>query len=136
MSPIDYKTYPENWKHIRSCVLMRAANQCEGSPKYPDCRAQNGAPHPVTSSKVVITIAHLDHDITNNSMTNLKAWCQRCHLTYDAKSKAEKRRKKSIQCATCERSALYFDLNAFTISGVQINLCDRCYQTENARRIA
>jgi hypothetical protein len=33
--------------------------------------------------KVVLTIAHLDHDITNNCPTNLKALCQKCHLSYD-----------------------------------------------------
>ena len=32
---------------------------------------------------VVLTIAHLDHDINNNLDDNLKALCQRCHLNYD-----------------------------------------------------
>ena len=34
--------------------------------------------------KVVLTIAHLDHDTTNNEYGNLKALCQRCHLRLDA----------------------------------------------------
>lgn len=34
--------------------------------------------------KVVLTIAHLDHDTTNNDYGNLKALCQRCHLRLDA----------------------------------------------------
>lgn len=33
--------------------------------------------------KIVLTIAHLDHDITNNDYANLKALCQRCHLHLD-----------------------------------------------------
>lgn len=33
---------------------------------------------------IILTIAHLDHDITNNCPTNLKALCQKCHLSYDA----------------------------------------------------
>ena len=33
--------------------------------------------------KIVLTIAHLDHDINNNSYDNLKALCQKCHLNYD-----------------------------------------------------
>lgn len=33
--------------------------------------------------KIVLTIAHLDHDIANNSYDNLKALCQKCHLNYD-----------------------------------------------------
>lgn len=36
-----------------------------------------------TLTKVVLTIAHLDHDITNNQYTNLQALCQRCHLGHD-----------------------------------------------------
>lgn len=41
---------------------------------------------------IVLTIAHLDNDITNNSLENLKAMCQRCHLVYDAKYHAENAR--------------------------------------------
>ena len=39
--------------------------------------------------KVVLTIAHLDHDETNHNVTDerLKAACQLCHLRYDAKEK-------------------------------------------------
>lgn len=33
--------------------------------------------------RVVLTIAHLDHDTSNNEDGNLKAMCQRCHLIYD-----------------------------------------------------
>jgi hypothetical protein len=33
---------------------------------------------------IVLTVAHLDHNITNNCPTNLKAFCQKCHLSYDA----------------------------------------------------
>lgn len=32
---------------------------------------------------IILTIAHLDHDITNNDESNLKALCQKCHLNYD-----------------------------------------------------
>lgn len=32
---------------------------------------------------IVLTIAHLDHDTTNNDYSNLKALCQRCHNRYD-----------------------------------------------------
>lgn len=36
-----------------------------------------------TALKVILTIAHLDHDPTNNDPGNLKALCQRCHNRYD-----------------------------------------------------
>jgi hypothetical protein len=39
--------------------------------------------------KVVLTIAHLDHDETNMDVKDerLMAMCQLCHLRYDAKEK-------------------------------------------------
>lgn len=40
-------------------------------------------------SKVVLTIAHLDHVPEHCSDDNLKALCQRCHLAYDAKHHQE-----------------------------------------------
>ncbi len=33
--------------------------------------------------KVVLTVAHIDHDKTNNYFSNLAALCQRCHLNHD-----------------------------------------------------
>lgn len=98
IKPENKKRYPPNWKtEIRPAILKRADNRCEGSPAYPDCRADNGKPHPVTGSKVVLTIAHLDHTPENNDPANLRAWCQRCHLTYDAKHHAENRAKTRTQ---------------------------------------
>jgi hypothetical protein len=90
--------YPSNWKALRAEVLSRASNACEGSPRFPECRAVNYEPHPVTGSKVVLTIAHLNHDETCADPAMLRAWCQRCHLVYDAshhaKNAAETRRRK------------------------------------------
>ena len=34
--------------------------------------------------KVVLTVAHLDHQPENCTSENLRAWCQRCHNAYDA----------------------------------------------------
>jgi len=75
--------YPKDWKAISLSVRQSAGNRCEGSPAYPDCRAENGQPHPETGSKVVLTVAHLDHQPENCDRSNLKAWCQHCHNTYD-----------------------------------------------------
>lgn len=53
--------------------------------------------------KIVLTIAHLDHNVNNNDYSNLKALCQRCHLQYDAKHHAKnakatnKKKKKQIE---------------------------------------
>jgi len=42
--------------------------------------------------KVILTVAHLDHDETNEYIKDdrLKALCQICHLRYDAKEKYER----------------------------------------------
>jgi len=34
--------------------------------------------------KVILTVAHLDHQPENCDPANLRAWCQRCHNVYDA----------------------------------------------------
>lgn len=81
--PENRARYPKDWKVISLSVREAAGWRCEGSPAYPDCRAANGDPHPVTGSKVVLTVAHLDHRPERCERENLKAWCQRCHNTYD-----------------------------------------------------
>lgn len=54
---------------------------------------------PCDAAGIVLTIAHLDHDPTNNDPSNLRAMCQRCHLRYDSKehqkNAAETRRKNT-----------------------------------------
>lgn len=104
--PENKARYPKDWKAISLEVRERAGWVCEGAPGiYPDCRAANGEPHPVTGSKVVLTVAHLDHIPENcgepGNRPNLLALCQRCHLTYDAKhhahnAAATRRRKAGV----------------------------------------
>ena len=81
--PENRSRYPRDWPQISQRIRERAGNRCEGSPAWPDCRAINGEPHPATGSIVVLTVAHLDHTPENCADENLKAWCQRCHNTYD-----------------------------------------------------
>ena len=90
--PIDYSTYCVDWK-LRSYFIRvyRAKNKCE----Y--CGAINYLSHPITGSKVILTVAHLDHDINNNSFFNLMALCQRCHLRYDAKHRMTEKDKVQYQ---------------------------------------
>ena len=51
--------------------------------------------------RVVLTVAHLDHMPENCADDNLRAWCQRCHNAYDAKTRANgiAGRRKSIMAA-------------------------------------
>lgn len=111
--PINYKNYPFDWKtRIVPAVLERASNCCE----FKGCKFKNGqmvyrgqlknriewfetleqamkacGEFMVWSKqiKVVLTIAHLDHDETNHDvkLDRLAAMCQLHHLRYDAKEK-------------------------------------------------
>lgn len=95
--PIDYKNYPADWKTvIRPRILHREGHCCKWcgvlnksdlprkcctKPDYDErqkCRTC-GKRRP----RVVLTIAHLDHNPKNNDDDNLAALCQRCHLAYD-----------------------------------------------------
>ena len=81
--------YPADWRAISAAVRLDAGNRCEGSPTYPACRAENGKPHPVTGSKVVLTVAHLDHQPFDLRLPNVKGncWlgnCDGCFLKSEA----------------------------------------------------
>lgn len=43
-------------------------------------------------TRIVLTIAHLNHDVSDNTDENLKALCQRCHLIYDRELHAKNAR--------------------------------------------
>lgn len=76
--PENKARYPKDWPAISRRIRDRAKGRCEF------CDAENYKPHPVTGSKVILTVAHLDHQPENCADDNLKALCQRCHLRYDA----------------------------------------------------
>ena len=78
IKPENQHRYPRNWREIRAAILERASHCCEW------CHAAHHQPHPITGSRVVLTIAHLDHTPEHNDPANLRALCQRCHLAYDA----------------------------------------------------
>lgn len=98
--PFHPERYPANWHEISKRIRGRANNRCEF------CGAVNYQPHPITHSKVILTVAHLDHNPQNCADSNLKALCQRCHLTYDAKhhalNAAQTRRRKRVMSGQIE----------------------------------
>jgi len=87
--PENRARYPKDWRLIVDRVRERSGDRCEGSPSFPNCRASNGEPHPETGSLVVLTTGHLDHVPEHCDLANLRHWCQRCHLVYDARHHAE-----------------------------------------------
>lgn len=104
--------YPPEWKAIRQRILARAGNQCEGCIHYPDCRAANHQPHPVTGSRVVLTISHWpDCDPMNCADDNLAARCQRCHLSIDRPHHLRKQKEKRVRKAMRRQPPLPFSLD-------------------------
>jgi 5-methylcytosine-specific restriction endonuclease McrA len=65
------------------------------------CSAFDGAVHPITGAKVVLTVAHLDHTPGHDDEDNLRAFCQRCHNRYDM----EDRRRHAHATRRSKRAA-------------------------------
>lgn len=93
MSPIrpeDRHRYPsrDEWARIRTRILERARGRCEctgrcGHDHGGRCDEIDRHPALYFRGRVVLTLAHLDHQPENNADENLAALCQRCHLAYD-----------------------------------------------------
>lgn len=107
------------WQITRARILKRAGNCCErcGRPNRRDvttvrdgtgrwydlteARWKDAAGEPCEApykrmlwrSRVVLTIAHLDFDPSNNDDANLLALCQHCHLKHDCGQHAHNRRR-------------------------------------------
>lgn len=100
--PENKKRYPANWKQIRARVLKRATrtitNLPDGGmadvPVCEWCGVVNHSLHPVTGSKVVLTVAHLNHNPADCRDENLAALCQKCHNNYDAPTRQMKKEVK------------------------------------------
>jgi len=89
--------YPSDWraislaiKTVRADWFCECMGECDRHTGW--CLARHGRQHPITGSKVVLTVAHLDHTPENCDPDNLRAMCQRCHLSYDREHHAETRR--------------------------------------------
>ena len=103
---MDRTKYPDNWPAISIQVRTEAGNRCEwcGVANYAEGardfagmwwsreRIEAAPPglfrrwfDPATFKliRVVLTVAHLDHDTANRARGNLAALCQRCHLRHD-----------------------------------------------------
>jgi 5-methylcytosine-specific restriction endonuclease McrA len=119
---MDKSLYPSNWKEISLRIRERAGWRCEwcnlanGLVGYRD-KAGNfieckGLESDVAETdghrvfKIVLSVAHLDHNPQNCDDNNLKALCQRCHLRYDTKlhvqNAAQTRRRKRIESGQME----------------------------------
>ena len=67
--------------HAKQIVLTRSRNCCEGSPKYPDCRAEGGYEHPATGKPTTIAVIAIEPG--SEDPAQMRAFCDRCLLAYD-----------------------------------------------------
>lgn len=111
IKPENRHRYPADWPQVRDRILRRANWRCEwpGCEAFHKgvgywfqgaffrlpwelrkAGASVGDVIPCSDGcqvkliKIVLTIAHLDHQPENCDDANLRAWCQRHHLAYDA----------------------------------------------------
>lgn len=106
MTPIKAENrnrYPANWREISKRIRFERAEgrcECEGEcgrgTHDGRCPNEHDKPAYGTGSRVILTVAHLDHTPENCDDDNLKAMCQGCHLHYDRdhhrKTRSETRR--------------------------------------------
>jgi hypothetical protein len=111
--------YPIDWPELSKLVRFgRARSRCEhclrphlacvshlGDGRWYDEGAlvwRSGSGRPIAApeaielpkcerTRVVLACAHLDHDPTNNKLSNLAALCQRCHMIHDAREHRRQR---------------------------------------------
>lgn len=112
--PENRARYPKDWPTISASIRERAGDRCEKCKAPNRTRIARGAgkdegTYMLDTAEVfcaetgehlgqcrmsdyelshmvdvVLTVAHLDHTPENCDPSNLRAWCQRCHLRYDA----------------------------------------------------
>lgn len=104
--PIDYKNYNPQWKMLRELISHRTLNRCawcKAPHRLRIVRRPDGSWYPLPHNgrigrrdrviRSVCTVAHLDHDRTNDHPDNLRLLCQRCHLNWDRPQHLHKRLK-------------------------------------------
>ena len=97
--PMNLADYNDGWRDLSRRVREEAGNVCEW------CGVANGA------GKVVLTVAHIDHNRRNDERSNLASLCQRCHLNHDreqhtATAKETYRRKRAARIAATGQLSL------------------------------
>jgi len=117
--PENLHRYPPDWPQISLAIKERAEWRCEcrGECGRPDdhldvddrCRNHHKQPAHGTGNRVVLTTAHLDHVPEHCDPDNLRAFCNGCHLHYDADHHAQTRQRTRTAQLEAQMTPL-FDL--------------------------
>lgn len=102
--PENRHRYPKDWPQIsRDIRFIRAGGQCEcegecGRGTHSGrCPNRHHGRAYGTGSRVILTVAHLNHTPEDCRPENLRAMCQACHLHYDKDHHAETAAKTKHQ---------------------------------------
>lgn len=76
--------YGKAWRELGKKIREEAGNHCEWCGRADRVWYWIGEGESGRNVLVVLTVAHLDQDPTNNARENLKLLCQRCHNRHDA----------------------------------------------------
>lgn len=121
--------YPADWPKISARIRARSGGRCEcvgecgidhrdqaerlledegfdpalahRDGQAERCIEVNGKAAMHFQGRVVLTVAHLDHMPEHCDDTNLRAWCQRCHLRYDAPVKRRDMQRRKHAAMGC-----------------------------------
>jgi hypothetical protein len=109
--------YPKDWRTISAAIKVRSGGRCECAgecglhrrhPGPRRCCERHGERAKWARGRVVLTVAHLNHQPEDCAESNLKAMCQRCHLRYDSehhqRNAAQTRRAKKQNGELFEQS--------------------------------
>jgi hypothetical protein len=124
--PMNRADYPKNWKQISERIRERDGQHCRhcGVRNYAvGCRDADGTWYNLDDARaagivapvirIVLTVAHLAHDTTNNSDDNLVSLCQMCHNRYDAPHRvanaARTRGRKKVSAAVAAGQMMMFE---------------------------
>lgn len=83
------KIYGDGWKLLSLKLIEERANNC-----CEKCGAAKKLPETKNGKRVTLSVAHLDHNEKNNSLSNLLVMCGACHLRYDMKDNLKRRMRK------------------------------------------
>jgi len=103
IKPENKHKYPPNWKEISEHIRFnRADNKCEvcGAINYSYINKHNRElclSDEDSAIRVILTVAHLDHQPENCNHDNLKAMCQKCHNNYDKHHRKQTRLKEATK---------------------------------------
>lgn len=112
--PENRDRYPKDWAEISRRIRFERAEgrcECEGEclrgTHLDRCPNVNGQPAYGTGSRVVLTVAHLNHTPEDCRDENLRAMCQGCHLHYDLEHHAQTRQRTGTAALEAQMDPLF-----------------------------